>query len=278
MLSDFWEWQKKADGNDITVQALISPEQHAAAEIIAKEDGIFCGREELLFFGKQENLEIEILKKDGKKIKKGDLLVNISGNARKILGSERILLNVLGRLMGIATLTKNIANKLPSSVSLLPTRKTFWGAMEKKAIVAGGGLTHRINLESAILTKENHLLLCGGILPALEKMKDWSETNAKNRDNFFWEIEVETESEFREVLLHSPRNIVGVVMLDNFSPQEIKQLLQTVQKPKNLFFEASGGITPHNILEFADSGIDAISCGFLTHSARSADVSLRVVS
>ncbi len=275
MLRDFWKNQKKSDGNDLTSRVLISPQKKARAEIVAKESGIFCGKKELEFFSKEENLDIQSAKEDGEFFEKGEILLKMTGNARKILKSERIFLNFLGRMIGIATLVAKTRKNLPPSVALLPTRKTLWGALEKRAVVVGGGRSHRINLETAILAKENHLFLCGGISNALQKITHFLQKNPP-KNHFFWEMEVETETEFFEVLKNFPTNTTGVVMLDNFSPERIRDLLQKTKKPSSLFLEASGGITPENIWAFADSGVDAISCGFLTHSVKSADISLRI--
>jgi len=277
ILRDFWKFQQKIDGKDATAAILISPKCSARAKIIAKNSGIFCGKNEIEYFAKIENLEISVKKNDGDEIQKNEILAELSGNARKLLKSERIFLNFLGRMIGISTLTKKVSQKLPKTVLLLPTRKTFWGPIEKKAVAVGGGATHRVNLETAILAKENHLFLVGGAKNAAQKIADFFKKKAKKMPkNFFWEIEIESEKEFFEVLKWAPKSARGAILCDNFSPKMLKNLLKKGEKPRNILVEASGGISEKNILEFAETGVDAISCGFLTHSAKNFDVSMRI--
>lgn len=265
-MSNFFIQELKNDGKDITSKALFNKKEIAKAKIIAKEAGLLAGQEEMRFFlaKKFPKITQNWHKKDRQNFQKNDNIVEFEGKALDLLKLERVLLNFLSRLSGIATITKKYADKFPLSA----TRKTLWGILDKKAVVIGGGFTHRLNLEDAILIKENHILLAGSIKNALQKIEESRKMGA------FWEIEIENESELQEVLDNLPQKRPGVIMFDNFPPAEIKAILQKITKPQGIIFEASGGITENTIENYISTGVDVLSAGFLTKHAHSIDLSM----
>lgn len=268
-----------SDGEDITTNTLFpnSRDQHARAKIFAKEDGIFSGKEEVIFFFSSFFSELSFSKEDGEPFQKGEILLEIKGNVSVLLKAERVLLNFLMRMCGISSFTKDM-QKEASPVAIAATRKTLWGALDKKAVSVGGGYSHRIGLFDAFLVKENHLTLWKTSIDDL--FKRVSEFSKKSHVAFF-EIEVETEQMFTEVLLASEKFQIRfpvIIMFDNFSPQAIHQCMRSVSSKRKVFFEASGGITAKNISEYAKTGVDILSLGALTHTAKPIDLSFRIVS
>ena len=207
---------------------------------------------------------------DGTPVKKGDIAFTVHGSSRSILATERLVLNFMQRMSGIATQTNKIVSLLEgTNTRLLDTRKTTPGIrfMEKWAVRIGGGTNHRFALYDMIMLKDNHIDYAGGIEPAIERTKAYlKKTNKKLKI----EIEVRDFNELKQVIA-----IGGVdrIMLDNFSPVEIEEALLII--PPNFETEASGGITMENIREYAKTGVDFISVGALTHSFKSIDMSLK---
>lgn len=259
--------------SDITTNSLISKNKKIFAEIIAKEDGIFAGFEEFALLNK--DLEIRTLKKDGDEIKKGEVLVELNGNAKKILERERVSLNILQRMSGIATLTNELVKLLNKKVKIVATRKTLWGEIDKKAVSIGGGLTHRLNLNDSILIKDNHLkILQCNIEKALHL--------AKNKARFV-EIEVENKEQALTAALtikkFSNNKNIFAIMLDKINPKEIKGIIEDFKNQhlyEQILFEASGNINPNNLIEYADCGVDVISMGYITNSTKALDISLEI--
>jgi nicotinate-nucleotide pyrophosphorylase (carboxylating) len=272
ILIDFWKQQIKWDGNDITATHFATKKQNARAIIRAKSSGILAGREEAEFFLSYEKLLFSFSKYDGEKVSTGEEVICMEGSAKTLLKVERTLLNVLSRLSGIATMTKKIIPLLPHSVLLCPTRKTLWGPIDKKGVTVAGGGTHRLGLFDAILVKENHLSLQGELQKVIDILSSQDIVPAHS----FWEIEVETAEEWKMLLQNLPEKRPGIIMLDNFSPKQIQQLVQSTPKPEGIFFEASGGITKNTIAEYARTGVDALSAGFLTNAVIPIDYSLRL--
>lgn len=260
---------------DLTTNFLINANKNINAVIAAKESGIFAGLEEFVLLNR--DLKIKPLKKDGDEIKNGDVLIKIRGNPKKILGRERTSLNLLQRMSGIATLTNSLVKRLDGKAMLAATRKTLWGGIDKKAVSIGGGLTHRLGLNDGIIIKDNHLkILDYDIEKALNL--------AKNKSKF---IEVEVEN--KEQALNAANAIkklkanksksVFAIMLDKINPAEIKLIVNELKK-QNLhdyvLLEASGNINPDNLKDYSNSGVDLISMGFITNSAKALDISQEI--
>ncbi len=242
------------------------------AHLLVKEDGILAGVElaEIIFHRFDPTLKLEILLKDGTPVKKGDIAFYVSGSSRSILSTERLVLNFMQRMSGIATQTNKIVAIIEGcNTKLLDTRKTTPGIryMEKWAVRIGGGYNHRFALYDMIMLKDNHVDYAGGIIPAIQRANEYLKENNKD---LIIEIEVRNETELTEVL-----SIGGVdrIMLDNFTPERISKVLPLI--PSQYETEASGGITMDNIRAFAETGIQFISVGALTHSVKSLDMSLK---
>ncbi|MDP4865189.1 MAG: carboxylating nicotinate-nucleotide diphosphorylase [Crocinitomicaceae bacterium] len=259
------------DGDHSTL-ACVPKEAQGSAQLIVKENGILAGVElaERIFKRFDEKLEIEVLIKDGSEVNSGDIAFIVKGTSRSILSTERLVLNFMQRMSGIATQTNRIVKLIEgTNAKLLDTRKTTPGIryLEKWAVRIGGGHNHRYALYDMIMLKDNHIDYAGGIKSAIERTHEYLKSTEKKLKI---EIEVRNESELDEVL-----QIGGVdrIMLDNFTPNEIKRVLYKI--PVNFETEASGGITEETIRSFAETGVNYISVGALTHSVKSLDMSLK---
>ncbi len=254
---------------DITSDALFT-KQTARAIIISKEDCIVAGLEESRQVFKKIGATATSLVKDGSVVKKGTIVVEIEGPARSILKGERLALNIIGRMSGIATETKKIVercHKINPRVMIAATRKTTPGfrIFEKKAIILGGGEPHRYGLYDAILIKDNHLKIIGSVDAAIKRVK------GKVRNKII-EIEVENESD----ALSAAKMNVDVIMLDNFDSRTGKIITRKIREINpSIIIEVSGGITEKNIDKYA-SFADRISLGYLTHSIKNKDFSLEI--
>jgi nicotinate-nucleotide pyrophosphorylase (carboxylating) len=219
-------------------------------------------------------LEVEASVNDGKKVRPGEVLLKISGDARTLLTAERTVLNLLSRMSGIATATRNLVEKLQKAhvkTRVACTRKTAPGLLyfDKKAVMIGGGDTHRLHLDDMILIKDNHVALAGSVEKAVEK--------ARKHASFSKKIEVEVTK--TEELLPAIRAGADIIMLDNFSPKQVQKAMTLLKKEKHygkVMVEASGGITAENIMRFASTGVDVISLGEITQSPKALDLSLEV--
>ncbi len=261
---------------DITTDTLIGRNAEARAHVIARQDGIVAGIEESLLIFSNNGVKIKKYKQDGDEIKKNDILFEFHGNARKILSCERTLLNLLQRMSGIATLTYN-TKALANGCFIAGTRKTLFPLLDKKAISVGGALTHRLNLSDAVLIKDSHLeVLNNSFEKALRLVIENSKTD-------YIEIEVKNEEEALKAAnaiskIKSKKPFA--IMFDNMGPQQIKNSVDKIKssyKTGSLLFEASGGINQENIGEYSKTGVDIISLGFLTHSAKALDMSLEIL-
>ena len=261
------------DGDHSTLSCV--PEfAQGEAHLLVKEDGILAGVElaEMIFLRFDAHLKIEVLIKDGEKVKKGDVAFIVRGSSRSILSTERLVLNFMQRMSGIATQTNKIVSIIEGcNTKLLDTRKTTPGIryMEKWAVRIGGGYNHRFALYDMIMLKDNHIDYAGGIKPAIQRANDYLKQNGKKLKI---EVEVRNKTELLEVL---EVGNVDRIMLDNFTPAEIRNVLPLI--PNHYETEASGGITLETIRSFAESGIQYISVGALTHSVNSLDMSLKAV-
>ena len=243
-----------------------------SAEIQSGEELVFAG-EKIIPHCFGENCQTTLNHNDGDYLLNGDVIGVVTGPAREILSRERVMLNLIQRLCGIATLTleyAEIAN--PFNVKILDTRKTTPGLrlFEKYAVAVGGGYNHRLNLSDGILIKDNHIIAVGSVTKAIESVR-------KAGAGLPLEIEVDNTNQIREVL---ETNVDGF-LLDNMNPQTIKESVSLIRASENgndIFIEASGGITLKNIHPFLETGIDAISIGALTHQAVSKDIRLNFIT
>lgn len=259
---------------DITTQLTIPEEKNIKAHILAKEDCVVCGIDiaARTFELVDKNIEFKAFCREGQKVPKNKIMAVVSGRARSILNAERVALNMLILLSGIATKTRAYVDKVePLKVKITDTRKTMPGLRElqKYAVRVGGGYNHRISLDEMILIKDNHIKVTEGYnkLPKIPK-------------GFKIEIEAQNLDEFKHALQFKP----DLIMLDNMPVNDIKQAVEirnatdfTKSHHPKTKLEASGGITLDNIREIAETGVDIISLGDLTHSIDAVDISLDVV-
>ena len=261
------------DGDHSTISCV--PESAIGkAQLLIKEDGILAGIElaEIIFKRFDPSLRIEIFLKDGTAVKSGDIAFIVSGSSRSILTTERLVLNCMQRMSGIATQTNKIVSCIEGCVTkLLDTRKTTPGIriLEKWAVRIGGGHNHRFGLFDMLMLKDNHIDYAGGIRPAILRANDYLKSQKKNLKI---EIEVRNVQELNQVL---EVGMVDRIMLDNFTPDEIRDALKII--PSKYETEASGGITIETIRSYAETGVQFISVGALTHSAKSLDMSLKAI-
>ncbi len=244
------------------------------AKLLIKDNGILAGVElaERIFKRYDPSLVVTILLNDGVEVKRGDIALEVSGSSRSILATERLVLNFMQRMSGIATQTNKIVKLLEGcSTKLLDTRKTTPGIryMEKWAVRIGGGYNHRFALYDMIMLKDNHIDYAGGIPQAIHSTNEYLKSIGKKLKI---EVEVRNEDELKQVL---ETGNVDRIMLDNFTPERIRAVLPSI--PSFYETEASGGITIESIREFAETGVDYISVGALTHSFTSLDMSLKAV-
>ena len=257
---------------DFSTLSCVPKEAEGSAQLIVKENGVLAGIEvaKRIYEIYDPSLSLEVLKFDGDAVKKGDIAFRIVGSSQAILTTERLVLNCLQRMSGIATLTAKIKKEIEGSSSIiLDTRKTTPGIrfLEKWAVKIGGGQNHRFGLYDMIMLKDNHIDYAGGITAAIERTKAFLISTKKDLKI---EIEVRNTKELEEVL-----QVGGVdrIMLDNFSPENLKEALKII--PSTYETEASGGITLENIRAYADTNVKYISVGALTHSVKSLDLSLK---
>ena len=264
--------QEDVGSGDHSSLASIPASKQGKARLIFKEDGIVAGIElAIQIFKTVDNaLKIEVLKKDGDAVNYGDIGLHVSGSVHSILVSERLVLNCMQRLSGIATITNKIVKKIEgTNTEILDTRKTTPGLrlFEKWAVTVGGGYNHRFGLYDMIMLKDNHVDYAGGITKAVESTVDYLSKN-----NLKLDIEVETRN-LEEVKEALALEAVNRIMFDNFSPELMKDAVKLVNHKKET--EASGGITIENVRNYAETGVDFISIGALTHSVKSLDISLK---
>ena len=255
---------------DVATDYLIPEEQEGKAQFIAKADGVLCGLDVALRVSEllQPDFKAEVFKRDGDELKSGDVIAVVSGKTRNILKGERTALNLIQHMSGVATAT-NKAVKLVegTNASIADTRKTLPGLrpIEKYAVTVGGGRNHRYNLSDCAMLKDNHVDAGGGITNAVRTLKEKLGHTVKV------ELEVRTLDELREALATE----ADIIMLDNMSCEEMKQAVEiTAGKAK---LEASGNITDETIRAVAETGVDIISMGALTHSVKAFDISLKII-
>ncbi|MBY0244415.1 MAG: carboxylating nicotinate-nucleotide diphosphorylase [Sphingobacteriaceae bacterium] len=257
---------------DHTALATIPKDVEGKARLIIKEDGILAGVELAVLIFKQvdERLNVDVLLHDGAKVVYGDIALTVEGSTHSILIAERLVLNCMQRMSGIATKTHKIGSLLaPFSTQVLDTRKTIPGLrlLDKWAVRIGGGVNHRIGLYDMILIKDNHVDFSGGISNAIIAANQYIKTNHKALEI---EIEVRNLDELAQVLAVGK---VNRIMLDNFSFEDLTQAVKIVNG--KFATEASGGITEQNVVDYAKCGVDFVSMGELTHSVKCLDMSLK---
>ena len=261
---------------DITTNSLIPKNKNIKASVSVRENGIIAGMEEVSLLIKK--FKVKKYKKDGDKVKNNDKILEIYGNARKILNYERTLLNILQRMSGIATLTYN-TKKLVNRCFIAGTRKTLFPLFDEKALSIGGALTHRLDLSSAILVKDSHLEVLN------DNIKKAVILASKNKKTKYVEIEVKNEKEAletAEVIKKLKSKKLFAIMFDNMKTIDIKKTIKNIdnnkngKKLKNILFEASRVITQKNIKEYSKTGVDIVSLGILTHSVNTLDISLEI--
>lgn len=261
------------DGDHTTLSSI--PEDAMGENIlIIKEDGVLAGVEmaKRIFAHFDKELAVEVLINDGAEVKKGDVAMRVSGKVRSLLQTERLMLNVMQRMSGIATMTRKYVKQLEgTNTRVLDTRKTTPGMriMEKEAVKIGGGVNHRIGLFDMILLKDNHVDFAGGIKQAIERAKEYCRANGKDLKI---EIEVRNLDELQQVL-----DLGGVdrIMFDNFDTTTTRKAVEMVAG--RFETESSGGITFDTLRDYALCGVDFISVGALTHSVKGLDMSFKAV-
>ena len=242
------------------------------AKLIAKEKGILAGVEvaKRVFELYDSNLSTEVFLEDGSEVAVGSIVLEVSGKVQSILCTERLVLNIMQRMSGIATKTRQIVNQIKgTNARILDTRKTTPGIrqLEKMAVVIGGGMNHRFGLYDMIMLKDNHIDFAGGVRNAIEQSKAYVQEMDKPVEI---EVEIRTKSELIEAVSTGG---IKRILLDNFTPDELRDLVPLI--PDSIESEASGGITELTILDYAKTGVDFISMGALTHSVKSLDLSLK---
>ena len=255
---------------DVTSELVVPANAKAIGRIVCKETCVLAGAKEASEVFRELGAKSTVLKMDGSRIKKGDVVVEVHGKARALLAGERLALNMIMRMSGIATLTDSLVKKCKKvnpKLKIAATRKTTPGfrQFEKRAVELGGGWPHRMGLYDAVLIKNNHIRIAGGVKDALARAR-------KKKRGLRTEIEVETPEQARVALEEG----ADIIMLDNFAPNEALKLARELKRKRpSVLIELSGGIKPGNICKYAPSA-DIISLGWLTHSVRSIDFSMKI--
>lgn len=253
---------------DVSTNAVMPEAQQGTVDLIAKEDGVIAGLQVYarVFTLLDDKTEIEFFCKDGDQVKNGQLLAKVNGDIRVLLSGERVALNYLQRMSGIATYTREVAGLLEgSSLTLLDTRKTTPNCrvFEKYAVRVGGGCNHRYNLSDGVLLKDNHIGAAGSVAKAVAMAKAYAPFVRKI------EIEVETLDQVKEAVEAG----ADIIMLDNMTPEQMKEAVALIDGRAET--ECSGNVTKENIAKIRDVGVDYVSSGALTHSAPILDISMK---
>lgn len=254
---------------DLTTDSIFSESDSSKGTFTAKADGVVAGLDclKLAYESLGASVDIEFMKNDGDLVSKGELIANVEGPVRALLSGERVILNLVQHLSGIATSTQNVISLLSDdSITITDTRKTLPGlrAIQKYAVTCGGGKNHRFRLDDAVMIKDNHIKAAGSISKAIEKVRLTIGHTVK--------IEVETENEAQ--VLEAVDSGADIIMLDNRAPGEVKKFVEMI--PDGIIVEVSGGITPENIAEYKGCGATIISLGWLTHSVKALDISFNL--
>ena len=259
------------DAHSYDITSALLPNQKINAQIISRDDGMIAGIKFAKDIFKLKRIHVKSFKTDGSKVRANQKILQISGNSRDILSCERTVLNLLSRMSGIATQTNFLVTqikKFSKKTKLYSTRKTAPGLryFDKEAVRIGGGYKHRIALDGMVMIKDNHLLLCNSMKSIIKKAR-----------KKYKHVEVEVENQNDAIF--AAEYGATIIMLDNFSPTQIKKTITTLQKKKlrnRIKLEASGGISSKNIAAYAKTGVDIISVGSITNSVSGLDLSLEV--
>jgi nicotinate-nucleotide pyrophosphorylase (carboxylating) len=267
MLKDFFI-EDIGDG-DMSGEAIFTSDDRGSFSFLAKSNGVFCGSDVIKtgFRLIDPTSEVTVYRKDGDLVEKGEIIAEIKGTMRGLLQGERVILNLIQRMSGIATITAKAAEIVKwTGAKICDTRKTSPGLrmLEKYAVRIGGGYNHRKGLFDAIMLKDNHIAFSGSILSAVKRAKQFAGHTTK----------VEVEIETKEQLLEAVEAGADIIMFDNCTPEQIRDWIAYV--PEHICTEASGGITLSNLKAYAETGVQWISLGFLTHSYHVLDISAKV--
>ena len=265
---ELFHWMLKADEASQDVSKILQITKNATATVLSKQNGVIAGIDEIVYLLTQYSKLTVVWVNKRKNVKKSEKILEVKGTINELLLFERVILNILGRMSGIATLTHSLHN-----FSVSATRKTPWMLFDKKAVAVGGGLTHRLSLSDFVLIKDNHLELLKR--DAIKKMI------AKGR---FFEIEVQTLNQAYSMIkmfedTKNAQSFVFAIMLDNFTPKTATEFVKQIQKNpiyQNIIIEASGEITKKNFLVWKKTGVDILSLGSLTHSAPTFNLSMKI--
>lgn len=254
---------------DVTSDLIFGEQEQGEIVFLAKEDGIFCGKDVICtgFRLLNDQIAIDMNVNDGDAFQKGDRLAVARGPVSDLLKGERVVLNLVQRMSGIATMTRKAVEILgDSKMRIADTRKTTPGLrmLEKYAVRTGGGFNHRFGLYDGVMIKDNHISFAGSITSAIQKV----------RKSLGHMVKIEVEIETKEQLLEAIEARADVIMFDNRKPEEIKEWISLV--PEGIITEASGGINLENLADYKNTGVDVISLGFLTHTIKSLDISVRM--
>ncbi len=272
-------WEALAEDlglGDLTSELVVPEKAWAVAEIRAKEEGVLAGVEEACLAFELLGCRTLEARWDGSRVQPGDVVLRVEGPARALLAAERTALNFLIRMSGIATATARmveLAKTVNPRVRIAATRKTAPGLrfFDKKAVALGGGDTHRLRLDDCVLIKDNHIAIVGSVAEAVRR--------AREAVSFTKKVEVEVSTP--EEAFEAARAGADIIMLDNFSPEETRKALELLEEAglrSKVIVEVSGGIRPENVADYARTGVDVISSGYLTHSAPALDFSMEVVN
>jgi nicotinate-nucleotide pyrophosphorylase (carboxylating) len=257
---------------DITTQATVTRNTRARGRFLAKEPMVVAGLEaaEAVFSTLDSQQQIEAFASDGEEVEAGKVIARTSGFADVLLAGERVALNLLQRLSGIATMTRKYVRAIEgTNAQIVDTRKTTPGLrmLEKYAVLSGGARNHRFGLDDGVLIKDNHIALAGGVHAAVERARESVGHLHKI------EVEVSAEKDLREAI----RSGADILLLDNLNPEETARLVAVARElSSQVTLESSGGITLENVRAYAEAGVDLISIGALTHSARAMDISFKI--
>jgi nicotinate-nucleotide pyrophosphorylase (carboxylating) len=261
-----------SSAGDHSSQAIFPEAHKSQAKLVAKDSGVLAGTGfcRLILERHAPKIQMELMLEEGTSFKDGDVLMTLSGDTILMLSLERLLLNVLQRMSGIATTTSKIKQLIAhTSCNVLDTRKTTpnFRIAEKWAVLIGGGVNHRMGLYDAIMLKDNHIDFCGGLASALPKVKTYLKTLAKPIPVI---VETRTLEDVKKCLMHP---WISRILLDNMSPELVRESVLLIDG--KIQTEASGNIKPNNIVSYAEAGVNFISLGYLTHSAPIIDLSLQ---